>query len=261
MAKSLRKLDTCNNCKTKLTNNENFCPQCGQENHDKQASTIQLANDFVEDYVGFDNKFFRSIIPLLIRPGVMTVEFLDGKRKKYISPIRLFIFVTFIYFAFYLWFYSDWEGAVTINGQMPSAEKEKAFIQSFQNNLNLIAFIFVPVQALIIMSFYWSKKRKYFVNYFVYTLHLFSFLLLLGFFVQIIHLFVSDENEIAQYAELIWLAALIIYIIYYSIVSLKRVFQVKYNVLRFIVVFSASLFSFGFVAFGFVMLLAWLYEL
>ena len=261
MAKSRRKLNICENCKTELIHNENFCPKCGQENHDKQASTVQLANDFIEDYVGFDNKLFRSIIPLLFRPGIMTVEFLDGKRKKYISPIRLFIFLTFIYFAFYLWFYSDWEGAVTINGQTPSIEKEKAFIQSFQNNLNLITFFFVPVQALIIMGFYWSKKRKYFVNYFVYTLHLFSFLLFLGFFAQILHLFVRDENEIAQYAEWIWLLVLFIYILYYSIVSLKRVFQMKYNVLRFLAVLATSVFSFGFVALGFVLLMAWLYIL
>lgn len=260
MSKTRRKLTICNNCGTTLMNHENFCPNCGQENHDKQASTVQLANDFMEDYVGFDNKIVRSIIPLLINPGRMTVEFLDGKRKKYISPIRLFIFLTFIYFAVYLWLYSDWEGTITIEGHQPTGEQEEEFVRNFQNNLNLIAFLFLPIQALLIMALFWTKNRRYFVNYFVYTLHLFSFLLFLGIIVQFVHWFIPDD-DFWSYFELGFLFLLVVYIIYYSIISLKRVFNKKYNIPRFIIVLSISILAFSFTALGFILVFAWFYEI
>lgn len=262
MAKTRRKLTICSNCSQTLAHHENFCPNCGQENHDKQATTVQLANDFVEDYVGFDNKFFRSIVPLLIKPGEMTVEFLDGKRKKFISPIRLFIFTTFIYFALYLWLYSDWEGAVTINGEMASEDKEQLFIESFQNNLNLIAFFFVPIQSWIIMALFWSPKRRFYVNYFVFTLHLFSFLLVLGITAQLVHLlFLMNDSILMAYAELAWIGLLLIYVLFYSIIALKKVFERKYNIIRFAVVLVLSIIVFLLLALLFILFFVWFYDI
>jgi len=57
---------------------------------------------FVKDLFGdvftFDSKFFRSIFPLLLKPGHLTNEYLEGKRVSYIYPMRLYIFTTFLFF-------------------------------------------------------------------------------------------------------------------------------------------------------------------
>ena len=50
------------------------------------------------DYFHFDSKFFRTIIPLIIRPGKLTVEYMLGKRKTYVEPFRLFLVISIIYF-------------------------------------------------------------------------------------------------------------------------------------------------------------------
>ena len=50
------------------------------------------------DYFHFDSKFFRTIIPLLVKPGKLTAEFMDGKRKTYVEPFKLFLVISVIYF-------------------------------------------------------------------------------------------------------------------------------------------------------------------
>ncbi|MBK8944344.1 MAG: DUF3667 domain-containing protein [Ignavibacteriae bacterium] len=67
-------------------------------NTDKKLTFKQLTNDFLGDYFTFDSKFFRSLIPLIIKPGHLTREYLNGKRVSYILPLRLYIFTTFVFF-------------------------------------------------------------------------------------------------------------------------------------------------------------------
>lgn len=96
--KQRRKKVICPNCKVSLNKNVNFCHNCGQENHEKRASVKMLINDFSQDYFTFDSKLFRSLKPLLFKPGFLTLEFINGKRMNYIKPIRLYLFISFIYF-------------------------------------------------------------------------------------------------------------------------------------------------------------------
>jgi len=87
----------CLNCNHEI-NESNYCQNCGQLNSDKKLSIKQILKDFIGDYFTFDSKFFRSIFPLLIKPGRLTQEYLNGKRTHYILPFRLYIFTTFVFF-------------------------------------------------------------------------------------------------------------------------------------------------------------------
>ena len=99
MPKLRRKSSVCYNCGEQLVNSKNYCPNCGQENHSRQASTSLLIKDFVDTYLSFDSKLFMTMRPLLFQPGTLSKEYLDGKRVKFVPPIRLFIFLSFLYFG------------------------------------------------------------------------------------------------------------------------------------------------------------------
>ena len=99
MPKLRRKSSVCYNCGEQLVNSENYCPNCGQENHNRQASTSLLIKDFVDTCLSFDSKLFMTMRPLLFQPGTLSKEYLDGKRVKFVPPIRLFIFLSFLYFG------------------------------------------------------------------------------------------------------------------------------------------------------------------
>ncbi len=254
--KKRRLLQQCSNCDTPLLNGENFCPNCGQENNSKQVSVRLLIDDFFKDYIAFDSKIFRSIRPLLFAPGRMTQAYLDGKRQMFVPPIRLFLFLSFLYFGSSLLFdQTPVETTLTISGDDASDQ----ILPKFRQNFQYMVFFFTPLQALILMPFFRSKRRRFYINYLVYTLHTFSFFFVLG----IVHLLIS--SILGQFEEeFIWIElgyrlVLLIYLIYYSIVSLKRVFEKRFNILRYLGTIIVSLVIFLAVMFGALILIAELY--
>ena len=91
------KSDHCLNCKHPLKEEDNFCPNCGQENKPTKIYFKHLLLDFFGDYFTFDSKLIRSLKPLLFQPGKMTKEYLNGKRVSFIPPLRMFIFLSIIF--------------------------------------------------------------------------------------------------------------------------------------------------------------------
>ncbi len=57
-----------------------------------------LLNNFLENYVSFDSKIFRTLKYLILKPGELSKEYLDGKRVSYAPPIRLYIILSILFF-------------------------------------------------------------------------------------------------------------------------------------------------------------------
>ncbi len=93
-----RKTSACYNCGEKLSRTANFCPNCGQENHNKKVPVKVLIMDFAGDYLTVDSKLLRSLRKLIFHPGAMSEAYADGKRMTYIKPIRFYLFVSFLLF-------------------------------------------------------------------------------------------------------------------------------------------------------------------
>lgn len=96
----------CLNCGAEVTGK--FCPNCGQENVEVHETFSHLMGHFVSDYLHFDSKFFRSLAPLIAKPGFLTDEYWKGRRIHYILPIRLFFFITVLFMLCTSFFYSKY---------------------------------------------------------------------------------------------------------------------------------------------------------
>ncbi|SJZ68572.1 Protein of unknown function [Chitinophaga eiseniae] len=96
----LRSEKNCLNCGTEVP--ERFCPRCGQENTVQHESFGHLAGHVVADIVHYDSRFFTTLKYLTIRPGFLTREYWAGRRVRYVNPIQLYIFISFIFFFFFL---------------------------------------------------------------------------------------------------------------------------------------------------------------
>lgn len=89
----------CLNCKSDLNENQNFCPHCGQKVDENNLKLGTLLKEFFENYLSFDTRIGRSIMPFFFKPGKLTKEFNEGKRKNYANPFRLYIFCSLLFFS------------------------------------------------------------------------------------------------------------------------------------------------------------------
>ncbi len=86
----------CLNCGTAL--HGPFCHYCGQPDKNLVRFFPALVREMLEDFADFDSRFMRTLKPLLFRPGRLTRDYLDGRRFRYVPPLRLYIFSSLVLF-------------------------------------------------------------------------------------------------------------------------------------------------------------------
>ena len=86
----------CENCGTVLQGS--FCHRCGQHDFDFNKSFGNVFHEALENFFHFDAKLFRNIITLLFRPGALPAEFNAGHRVAQMPPLRIYIFVSILFF-------------------------------------------------------------------------------------------------------------------------------------------------------------------
>lgn len=72
---------------------------CGQETRLHAPSFGEFMHEFIGHYVALEGKLWGSITRLLFRPGLLTTEYLAGRRKRYVEPLRLYLSLSILFFA------------------------------------------------------------------------------------------------------------------------------------------------------------------
>ncbi len=96
MSNENSKITYCRNCGEIVE--KNFCSNCGQENKDYIISFKGLFADFLENVIDLDSRLFRTLKFLLLKPGFLTMEYLGGRRVRYVSPLRLYLIASALFF-------------------------------------------------------------------------------------------------------------------------------------------------------------------
>lgn len=78
-----------------------YCQACGQENIVPRQNFWSLCWHFVADIFHFDGKFFDTLKYLLFRPGRVPKEYVEGRRMRYLDPIRMYIFTSTVFFIIF----------------------------------------------------------------------------------------------------------------------------------------------------------------
>ena len=87
----------CKNCNLKFRKDYRFCPHCGQQAKDKLTVGLLFYNT-VTNYFSFDARFFKSIYPLLCKPGYLAKLFVNGQRATFLHPAQLYLFTSILFF-------------------------------------------------------------------------------------------------------------------------------------------------------------------
>ncbi|HEX3008204.1 MAG TPA: DUF3667 domain-containing protein [Bacteroidales bacterium] len=97
MARKRVKKSSCPNCDFVFAETNNYCPNCGQENHTHKLPIKHFFLEILEGTLHLDTKIFVTLRDLFI-PGRITLNYNQNKRGRYVPPIRLYIFISFIFF-------------------------------------------------------------------------------------------------------------------------------------------------------------------
>jgi hypothetical protein len=89
--------DTCRNCGARATGH--FCPNCGQETRLTLPTFMAFMREAAGRYVAMDGRLWRTLAALVARPGFLTLEYLNGRRIRYVRPGRLFLVLYLLLFA------------------------------------------------------------------------------------------------------------------------------------------------------------------
>ena len=98
MSKRAPKFTICPNCDYSFNETDNFCPNCGQKNQSYKIPVKHFILDAVDSYFNFDTKMVNTLRDMFVKPGLITYNYNQGKRARYVSPMKLFIFVSFVFF-------------------------------------------------------------------------------------------------------------------------------------------------------------------
>ncbi len=122
MAQKKERLEKkCLNCNADL--HGRFCHNCGQANTELKESVLSMIKDFFA-VPPIDGKFFTTLKYLLFRPGFLSKEYVSGKRTAYLLPIRIYSFISLVFFGYlYNYFFKTEYGYIT-NGEFQKGSQE-----------------------------------------------------------------------------------------------------------------------------------------
>jgi Protein of unknown function (DUF3667) len=87
----------CLNCGTRLRGQ--YCGHCGQRSRNRLISIWQLLREAFGDLLELDSRLWRTLVPLLTRPGQLTRDYLEGRRARYMPPFRTYLVLSVIFFV------------------------------------------------------------------------------------------------------------------------------------------------------------------
>lgn len=185
---------TCLNCGVPLEGK--FCHECGQKKVEPSERTFKY---FVIQFFGsaffLENNFVRNVWTLLSRPGRLTLDYIEGRRKRWMTPFSLFLLIN----LFYFWYTPFSDLNQTLYEHMNIAvhkniathlvdrklDREKITLEEYADTYNKksssyansLIILQIPLFAILMAGLFYRNKY-FFADHFIFSLHLFAFLLL-----------------------------------------------------------------------------------
>jgi hypothetical protein len=186
----------CHNCGIKLVGQ--FCAACGQKALPLSVTVHDFVHELTHETLHVDGRIYQSIRRLLLSPGFLTREYVQGRRARWISPIRLYLIFSVGFFALSALtgfrvglnnaqreqgstfsFGTAREEVVSISADDDEAKKlgfENAAAMQQAVNRALLAwvprvmFVLLPLFALLVALAYRRVDRNY-LHHLIFALH------------------------------------------------------------------------------------------
>ena len=205
----------CRNCGAPAPGR--YCPECGQETAPDPPDLRAFVRSRLSRYAGLDGQFWQTLWLLLFKPGALTLEYIRGRRARYLRPAQLYLLISVVVFGAFQLFGLDLglkfvgerglhvarstRAAVDSSSRasrlqpvqiileyidtpairrfaaMPAQERFTYLRARRTQYVSAFLLFLVPVFALA-MGLFFRRQRRRFVEHLVFGLHCQSFLLL-----------------------------------------------------------------------------------
>jgi hypothetical protein len=167
----------CANCGAQLTGP--YCPACGQQARAPNPSIRDFAEDLAKELFDYDGKIFRTVWLLFARPGFLTREAFADRRASYVSPLRLYLFFSVLFFAAFAFapnlviakYIPD--NAATIDPAVLAQKTDEiraAANQALNAFLPRAMFVLMPIFAALVMLVR-PRSGRHYPQHLYYAMH------------------------------------------------------------------------------------------
>ena len=171
----------------------------------------ELLGEVIRETFDVDGRAMRTLWTLFRRPGVLTSEFLAGRRRLYTPPFRLYLVISVLFFVVTAWIAG--RGVLLSEGQTleTDAPGQARFVA---DDLPRLMFILLPVFAMLLKVAF--RHRLYF-DHLIHSLHLHS----AAYVVLIFMLPLENQRGLLMLVQLVLFA----YLLAYFVISLHHVYR------------------------------------
>ncbi len=167
--------DHCSNCEVALTSR--FCGSCGQDHRHRRLSYGGLAGDAIRAVTEVDGPFLKTLISLTVRPGTVVKEYLSGKRRRYVNPLKYsFLMGAFAVLVLHsIATEEEIRASISLPEFVPDEFRERVTSAQlwYRKYLNLFYLATLPLFAVILrVLFFWIPLRG--VEHFVISLFMYG---------------------------------------------------------------------------------------
>jgi len=146
----------CKNCQIDLPQEAKYCLQCGQRVTSVNRPFGSVIRDMTHEVLDIDGRLWLTLRTLLTKPGVMTLEYTQGKRAKYTPPLRMYLAISILFFVIFSEVYHFYD---------PNNKLTDSTINYYSKAM----FVLFPVFAVIVQLFF---QKSYYINNLVFSMHL-----------------------------------------------------------------------------------------
>lgn len=157
----------CSTCGAEIDKTMKFCPSCGEAISMEKAGTTEM----IKELANYDSRIFKTVKDLLIRPGSLTIQYIQEKSKAVVAPAKLFLTITAITFVFFSFFGVSTPSERTLPPPLAPGEERPGIDIDFNNNgifLTNIEYYTEDIESMGVEAFLESREvEKGTINYWV----------------------------------------------------------------------------------------------
>ncbi|HEY0370411.1 MAG TPA: DUF3667 domain-containing protein [Thermoanaerobaculia bacterium] len=228
----------CTNCGHGTV--EVYCARCGEKQPDHHDRTVgHFAHELFHELAHVDSKVFRTLRDLVARPGELTAAYFEGRKQRYIAPLRLFLTLFAIQFLAYSAYkpvavysletmmhadkshqFETMLKRTAVKHKVPFEQLVERIEHRWQKNMSLLSLLNIAGVAFALKALY-ARRKRYLAEHLIFAAHFMCFVYVMSIASWPLHLLTGVQRNAANTVITILTSAVAIF---YLFIGLRRVY-------------------------------------